>query len=190
MLDNAMQFSHRLLTEVVRPGDHVIDGTMGNGHDTQFLAQLVGKQGQTFSFDIQAQALQKTRELLDTTLPEMVEQVTLIQASHDQISHYVTQPIQAAIFNLGYLPGGDKSIITHSNSTIAAIQQCLDLLTVGGRVVIVCYYGHPGGQAELDQLLAFVSKLDQKMFGCLRYEFINQIHCPPILLAIERKKGI
>ncbi|WP_057804312.1 class I SAM-dependent methyltransferase [Pediococcus stilesii] len=187
MLNNAMQFSHRLLSETVQSGDTVIDATMGNGHDTLFLAELVGTQGMVYSFDIQPLALEKTHALLDQSHKKF-PQVNLIEASHDQISKFVTSPIMGAIFNLGYLPGGDKTIITKSTSTISAIQQCLNLIEIGGRVVLVCYYGHPGGREELTRLLEFVSKLDQKEFSCLRYEFINQINNPPILLCIERKK--
>lgn len=52
MLDNAMQYSHQLLTEIVQPGDVVIDATMGNGHDTLFLSELVQSTGRVFSFDV------------------------------------------------------------------------------------------------------------------------------------------
>lgn len=187
MLDNAMQYSHRLLAEIVQPGDQVVDATMGNGHDTLFLANLVKPQGKVFSFDIQAAALSATKARLEEQLPDH-QHVQLIQDSHDQLTQYVEGPISGAIFNLGYLPGGDKQIITHSASTIAAVQQCLQLLKVGGRVVLVCYYGHPGGAAELTKLLDFTTNLDQHQFTCLRYEFINQVHQPPILLAIERRK--
>ena len=41
MLKTAMRYSHELLSEVAVTGDHVVDATMGNGHDTLFLAQLV-----------------------------------------------------------------------------------------------------------------------------------------------------
>ncbi|MBF7119764.1 class I SAM-dependent methyltransferase [Pediococcus pentosaceus] len=187
MLDNAMQYSHQLLTEIVQPGDVVIDATMGNGHDTLFLSELVQSTGRVFSFDVQKAALEQTRALFEHQHQTLIN-VELIHASHDQIDHYVTEPITGAIFNLGYLPGGDKSIITHPTSTISAVQQSLNQLKIGGRIILVCYYGHPGGQEELQQLLSFVAELDQHHYSCLRYEFINQINNPPILLCIERKK--
>lgn len=187
MLDNSMQFSHRLLSEIVLPGDTVIDATMGNGHDTLFLSNLVQKNGHVFSFDVQSQAIQKTHELLKSD-SNTHERVTLIEESHEHILDFVSDPIKGAIFNLGYLPGGDKSIITRFNSTLDAVKQCLQLVVQGGRIVLVCYYGHPGGKEELEQILDFVSNLDQHRFSCLRYEFINQINNPPILLCIERKK--
>ncbi len=187
MLDNAMQYSHRLLSEVVQPGDCVVDATMGNGHDTLFLSDLVQSSGKVFSFDVQSQALEQTRTLFEKN-QHSLDNVELIHASHDQIQKYVSQTITGAVFNLGYLPGGDKTIITHSESTIAAVQQCLAQSQIGGRTILVCYYGHPGGKEELEQLLSFVTDLDQHEFSCLRYEFINQINNPPILLCIERKK--
>ena len=36
MLQTALHFSHTLLQEILQPGDHVVDATMGNGHDTVF----------------------------------------------------------------------------------------------------------------------------------------------------------
>ena len=37
-----------------------------------------------------------------------------------------TRKLTGAIFNLGYLPGGDKSITTQASTTISAIEQLLE----------------------------------------------------------------
>ncbi|AEV95448.1 class I SAM-dependent methyltransferase [Pediococcus claussenii] len=185
MLKNSMQYSHIVLQEIINKGDNVIDATMGNGHDTQFLAKSVGATGHVYAFDIQQDAINHTKDRL--TQLDLISQTTLINDSHSKIDNYVSNPISAAIFNLGYLPGNNKSIITHFSTTIPAINSCLRLLKVGGRIAVVCYYGHPGGKDELDHITHYLSQIEQQEFSVLRYEFLNQINQPPILLIIEKK---
>ncbi|MGX7014590.1 class I SAM-dependent methyltransferase [Vagococcus silagei] len=188
MLKSALHFSHQLLTEVVHEGDHVIDATMGNGHDTLFLAELVGIKGQVDAFDIQEQALQNTSERL--TSAQANKQVQLHLKSHEFVNTVLqpNQTIQAAVFNLGYLPSGDKNIITQSKSTIRSIEILCEHLAPKGRIIVVLYSGHDGGKLEKQQVLDFVTDLPQELFSVLMYQFINQKNEPPALLCIERKK--
>ncbi len=51
-----------------------------------------------------------------------------------------------AIFNLGYLPKGDKSIVTKPDTTIQAINALLSLMSIEGIIVFVIYHGHSEGQ--------------------------------------------
>lgn len=185
MLLTALRFSHQLLKDVVSKGDHVIDATMGNGNDTLFLAELVGSTGQVYAFDIQEQALQNTRE----KLAAYAERSTLFLAGHETIEEKIAidQPIKAAIFNLGYLPKSDKQIITLPETTKQAMSAILKRLTVGGRMIVVIYYGHEGGEAEKDEVLQFCQNLPQEKFSVLNYQFINQKNNPPILLCVEKK---
>lgn len=187
MLQTALHFSHELLQAVVKPGDHVIDATMGNGHDTLFLAQLVGAAGTVYAFDIQAQALENTRQRL--TAAAAASQTKLFLAGHETIGEKIspTTPITGAIFNLGYLPQSDKSVITLPATTKQAIEAILARLVSKGRLVIVCYYGHPGGESEKEQILAYCQALPQQTYSVLAYQFINQKNNPPILLCIEKK---
>ena len=181
----SLKYSHILLEKVIQPGDNVIDATMGNGNDTAFLAKQVGPQGNVYSFDIQKQALRKTKTRL--TQENLLKSVSLYHTGHQNILNTIgMQSISGAIFNLGYLPGGNKKIITHPDTTISAIKQCLMLLQSGGLIVLVLYYGHPGGTTEKNQVIKFVSQLNQKKYTVLKYQFINQIHKPPILIAIQR----
>lgn len=57
-----LEMAHDFLAEVVTQDDIVVDATMGNGHDTLFLAKLAK---QVYAFDIQEQALEKTQERLN-----------------------------------------------------------------------------------------------------------------------------
>lgn len=184
---SALDFSHELLSQVVSYGDTVVDCTVGNGHDTLFLANLVGTDGTVYGFDIQAQAIENTKALLRKT-PPSAKNIFLYNISHskvDEILPYQTM-ISAAIFNLGYLPGGDKTIVTYPETTIEAIKGCLNHLAHNGLVIVVAYYGHPGGEREKNTVLEFGSQLDQKRYSVLEYSFLNQTHWPPILMAIQR----
>ncbi|WP_058306886.1 class I SAM-dependent methyltransferase [Gracilibacillus massiliensis] len=184
-MKSIIAFSHQLLKDIIQNGDVVIDATCGNGNDTAFLSRLVGKTGKVYAFDIQKQAIEKTQVLLEKN---NIENVELIHAGHEQVSHYIQdQTITGAIFNLGYLPHGDPSIITVPETTIHAISSMLALLKKRGRIVIGIYHGHLGGTTEKNEVLAYCEQLDQKKYQVLQYQFINQTNKPPFIVAIEKK---
>ena len=180
MLQTAMRYSHTLLQEVVKPGQTVVDATMGNGHDTELLATLVGPEGKVYAFDIQEQAVTTTKGLLP--------QVELIHQGHETVADYVPDAVHAAIFNLGYLPKSDKKIITLPETTEQALQALIQRIVPCGRIILVCYYGHEGGPEELEAVHRFCRQLPQAQFNVLSYQFINQRNQPPVLFCIERKK--
>jgi precorrin-6B methylase 2 len=188
MLKRVLPYSHFLLQQTVEIGDFVVDGTAGNGNDTVMLAKLVGEDGQVLSFDIQEKAIQNSRDLINQ---EKLRNVTLVHDSHSELEAYLPEEMKhnigGAIFNLGYLPGSDRSIITKPDTTLKAIQTLLEHLKRNKLIVLVVYYGHEGGKTEKDQLLGFLRSLDQKYFQVLQYGFINQKNDPPFVLAIERK---
>ena len=115
--------------------------------------------------------------------------MTCILDSHANISNYLEQDelVRLAIFNLGYLPGSDKKIITTPSSTIKAIKILLERLENNGKIIIVSYYGHNGGLDEKNSVEGLISTLPQKEWSVLKYQFINQINCPPICYVIEKK---
>lgn len=187
MLKRAMEYSHQLLKEVVVAGDHVVDATVGNGGDTILLATLVGKSGRVYGFDIQKQAIDTTQQKL--LLTGLTPQVQLFQQGHETVSDILAEKeeISAAIFNLGYLPNSDKTVITQGDTTLSAIQALIPHLRKGGRLIIVVYYGHDGGLTEKETVLNYVATLSQEECNVLRYEFINQKNDPPFVIAIEKK---
>ncbi|EHJ57103.1 hypothetical protein HMPREF9318_02028 [Streptococcus urinalis FB127-CNA-2] len=175
-----LQLSHDFLSQVIDKESIVVDATMGNGNDTAFLAAI---SKYVYAFDIQEEAIQKTNtKLLNLGL----KNVKLIRDGHENISNYIDRPIKAAIFNLGYLPNADKSIITQSDTTITAISTILELLEIGGRVSVMVYYGHEGGNDEKSAVLEFVSSLDQQQFAVSSYAPLNQKNTPPFLVMIEK----
>ncbi|MGE7762664.1 class I SAM-dependent methyltransferase [Peribacillus sp. NPDC097895] len=188
-LDRILPFARILLEKAVQPGDITVDGTMGNGFDTAFLAGLTGKNGHVYSFDIQKEAIQVTGAKLKDENSH--EHCTLIHDGHEQMSKYIKKEhfgkITGAIFNLGYLPGGDKSIITQANTTISAIEQLFEMLAPEGIIILVIYHGHPGGSAERDALMDYVQDFPQQKAHILKYGFINQANNPPFIVAIEKR---
>lgn len=184
-----LPFTRSLIDLAVKEGDIVVDATVGNGHDTLYLAERVGSSGHVFGFDIQAQAIENTTKRLREH--RMEERVTLLQASHAELHTHIPSQykgrITGAMFNLGYLPGGDKQIVTKPNSTIAAIEQLLEIMAPEGIIVLVIYHGHPEGAIERDALLQYVSTIDQQRAHVIRYEFMNQINHPPFIVAIEKR---
>ncbi|WEV60764.1 SAM-dependent methyltransferase [Streptococcaceae bacterium ESL0729] len=174
-----LHLAHAWLEEVIRPGDLVVDATMGNGHDTVFLAGLTDK---VFAFDIQEQALESTRiRLADQGLV-----AELILSGHEHVDRYVAEPIKAAIFNLGYLPKSDKSVITLAPTTIEAATKILNQMIRGGRLAMMVYYGHEGGVKEKDEVLNFVASLEQTSYQAMTYGPLNQKNTPPFLIMIEK----
>ncbi|MFC3927141.1 class I SAM-dependent methyltransferase [Streptococcus caprae] len=183
MIKRPIHLSHEFLEEVLDGEAIAVDATMGNGNDTAFLAGLAKK---VYAFDVQEQAVQKTTERLAQFGLTNTE---LILAGHETVGQYVTEPVRAAIFNLGYLPSTDKTVITKPDTTLSALSQLCDLLEVGGRIAIMIYYGHEGGDMEKDAVLGFVKELDQTLYTAMLYQPLNQINTPPFLVMIERIKG-
>ena len=96
--------------------------------------------------------------------------------------------IDAAIFNLGYLPKGDKSVVTKPQTTIAAIEDIFQILSKEGIIILVIYHGHPEGKIEKDALFDYLTQIDQEQAHVLQYQFINQQNNPPFICAIEKDK--
>ncbi|PGM59460.1 class I SAM-dependent methyltransferase [Bacillus sp. AFS053548] len=189
ILDRILPYARKLLQSTVKEGDITIDATMGNGHDTVFLAKLVGETGHVYGFDIQELAIQKTTERINNE--NLSNQVTLLQRSHAEVKKVIPtslhEKLKGAIFNLGYLPGSDKSVVTVPESTISAIEQILEMMAPEGIIVVVIYHGHEGGEVEKDALMNFAQNIPQDLAHVLTYRFINQANNPPFILAIEKR---
>jgi predicted methyltransferase len=186
ILKNSLSQSHELISRVVCNGDTVVDATAGNGNDTAFLAKLVGTGGQVYSFDIQQSALDTTRNKLEAE--NFMDRVKLINDGHQNMLKYVKEPIKAAMFNLGYLPGGDHNIGTRADTTIEAIKSSMELLVPHGIISIVVYYGGDSGFDEKNEVMNYIRTIDCKKFTVMQTEFVNQINCPPIFVCVERIK--
>lgn len=195
-LINIVSWSQKLACEVLQPGGLAVDLTAGKGRDTYALAKAVGPAGQVVAFDLQALAIEQTTGFLQTkgfgTTVWPAEQrvpqqpgIFLVHASHCCLGKVLQRPAQAILANLGYLPGGDQSLITRPDSTLAALEQSLGLLAARGRLIVTVYPTHPGGAEEGEAVSSFFSDLPASQWQVLSLRAAN--HCKaPYLLVVER----
>lgn len=242
-----------LMAQYVRPGDTVVDATVGNGWDTVALARLA-KGGRVYGFDIQREALERAEvrlreagcpvawraegvpDLRDGAPGETTEafgvqgaaprldgapgettetfgvqgetlcldgapgerpgneaaacgETLLICADHRRMAEYVCGQAAAVVFNLGYLPGGDKKITTRADSTCEAMRSALSLLRPGGALIVTIYGGHPAGKAEREAVLRLAGELPAEEYHTLHARLTNQGEGAPEVLAVV-KRGI
>ena len=150
LLRSARWLAADYMARVLRMGDLAVDATVGNGHDTERLAQLVGPSGRVVGFDIQEQALESARRRL--TEAALIGRVTLVRDSHANMEAYLDAAPRLIAFNLGFLPGGDKTVTTLLDSTMSAVETAMRLLAPAGMLLVCCYPGHAEGQRELRAL--------------------------------------
>lgn len=183
-LRGPVPLSHLLLPSFVHDGQHAVDATCGNGNDTVLLARLIGASGHVWGFDIQQQALAETgRKLAEAGLSN---RVTLLHTGHEELARHVAVPVQAVLFNLGYLPGGDRTIITQPETTASALEQALQLLAPGGIVMVTVYPGHNGGSDEQATVESWASALNPRTYHSWRMGQANVSETAPYLLLVQK----
>ena len=177
------EWCHHFIKKHVQPGDFCIDATMGNGHDTKLLCQLVGSGGKVLAFDIQKLAYDNTlKRLQDAGVPQNYQ---LILDSHSHMNQYAdADSVNCIVFNFGYLPGGDHNLATKVSSSIAAIEQGLTLLKKGGFMSLCIYSGGDSGFEERDAILAYLKELDYKKYLVICSSYYNRPKNPPIPVLI------
>lgn len=167
-------------------GAFAVDATVGNGYDTLFLAHRVGDQGRVLGFDVQKAALNGAAELL--RFAGTLQRVTLVLDSHSNIGRYLPpgQIVHGAMFNLGYLPRGNRQIVTHPETTLPAVEAILDHLTPGGRMTILSYRGHQGGAEECVAIREFLRSVRAEEFSVRELKGIVDTETTPRLFMVER----
>lgn len=172
------QWVHQELQRFIKQGDLCIDATVGKGYDTEYLCSLTSR---VIGFDIQKEALDTAKKHLSLKGYEP----KLILESHANMGRYAEkETVQAIVFNLGYLPGGDHSIQTRPDSTIKAISAGLDLLKTGGIISLCIYSGGDTGFEERDKVLEFLKHLDERKYLVVKQDFYNKDHHPPLPVMI------
>ena len=170
-----LDIEKKLLTPHIKEGGTAVDFTMGNGHDTLWLSQMVGSKGKVFAFDIQKTAVENTEKLLRDN---NISNAALILDSHSNVKQHVKEKICAGMFNLGYLPGGDKSITTKHETTLEAIVSATELLELGGALLIAVYPGHEEGTIEGNLIEELLSYCDRKVLCCSKFRIVNSPKSP------------
>ena len=187
MVDLTGLHKHFLL-EHIGEGDTVVDFTMGNGNDTLFLSRTVGESGKVFAFDIQEDALVSTRAHLSAE--GAPENYTLICASHHRVKEFVSEPIKAGIFNLGYLPrSGRKSVTTMRETTFPAVEAALELLAPDGVLIVAIYPGHEEGALEGEMLRDYFGTLSRFRICASEFRILNSPTSPYFFLLEKSPKA-
>lgn len=181
---NALGLSHKYVAEHLSGGEICIDATAGRGRDTLFLAKLVGESGKVHAFDVQKDAVESTKKLLEENEIKNTEVHLLCHSKMASFAEEAT--VSAIMFNFGWLPGGDHTKFSHSDTSCLAIAEGLRLLKMGGIMTLCLYYGKETGFEEKDTVLGFVRGLDQKKYSVLLHDFINRKNDPPILVVITK----
>ena len=159
---NLVELAQHKIRQHLQKGATVVDASVGNGYDTLMLAEAVGEQGMVYGFDLQQKALKTTRERLCES--GVLGRVELIEGSHADMERLIPvhehSKIDLVMFNLGYLPGGDKEIITQSESTIKALNAARSILSDHGAVSVIAYPGHAGGDIECERVSVWFDGLE------------------------------
>lgn len=181
---SAVQWARVFIHPALGPGATAVDATSGNGLDTVFLAENVGPGGRVYAMDIQETALKKTVERL--RIAGLLDRVTILPRGHQEMDTLVTGPVNAVMFNLGYLPGSDRSVTTLPETTVEGIKCALRLLSPGGRLSVIVYTGHPGSDTESRVVGELLQSLDVSQFSVQKMTFWNSRKNSPELYFVSR----
>jgi len=186
---SVLEASHYFAARALDAGEVAVDATTGNGHDTLFLAEQVGRNGRVFGFDVQSEAINQTRRRLREE--GHFGRVTLLHHGHaNMASHlpdYLHGRVATVMFNLGYLPGSSSDCVTQPETTVAALRNAMTVLRPGGVATVVSYTGHDGGREEARTVERWAAERSQRGVDALSYRFVNQQNDPPRLLVLEKK---
>jgi len=183
----AVEMAQLLLADKLPHIRSAVDATAGNGRDTLFLAKMTAPAAKIWAFDIQTAALANTHKLL--TENGLEAKVQLVNDSHSRILSHVRAPLDIVMYNLGYLPGGDRTLATDRATTIASLTQVMPSLALGGLISVVAYPGYPAGRIEHEAVRAFLGNLPQTEFTVGCWSMLNQRNDPPLLYIIQRIRG-
>lgn len=184
---SARFWAAELIEPALYPGARAIDATMGNGRDALWLCGLVGDAGRVYAFDVQPEAVARTRARLEEA--GMAARAELICAGHERMAEFVPDPVDAVMFNLGWLPGAAHAVTTRTETTLQAVGAALGLLKPDGLLTVCVYPGHEEGARELEALTAWASALDPRRYDAMVRSYLNQPNDPPRLIAVKKKRA-
>ena len=183
---SARYWAEELVGPALFDGARAVDATLGNGHDTLWLCGRVGDAGRVYGFDIQPEAVERTRSRLREAGLEA--RATLVCAGHQRMAEFVPERVDAVMFNLGWLPGAAHGVTTRMETTLEAVEAALGLLKPDGILTVCVYPGHEEGAREREALLAWAAALDDRRWDAMLRRYLNQPNDPPLLIAVRRKR--
>ena len=190
MMANDFRSARFWAAELIEPalydGARAVDATMGNGQDTLWLCQKVGEAGRVYAFDVQSEAVARTRQRLEDA--GVAHRAELNCLGHERMAEAVPGPVDVVMFNLGWLPGAAHAVTTRTETTLLAVNAALGLLKPDGLLTVCVYPGHPEGTRELEALTHWAEALDPRRFDALLRRYMNQPNDPPQLIAVKRNR--
>ena len=184
---SARFWAAELIEGALTPGSRALDATLGNGHDALWLCELVGAAGHVTGFDIQEEAVARSRARLEAA--GVAARAALICDGHENLAKYVApDSVDAAVFNLGWLPGAPHGVTTRAETTLRAVEAALTVLKPDGLLTVCVYPGHAEGARERDALLDWARGLDERRFDAMIRAYLNQSRDPPLLIAVKKKR--
>ncbi|WP_298705148.1 class I SAM-dependent methyltransferase [uncultured Veillonella sp.] len=185
--NHAVKLQHTFWQDSLEQAKVIVDATLGNGQDFLYLAAHASPGAELWGIDIQPLALEKSKELLTSKLEHNHAAYHFILGSHEQVIEDTafSGRIDLLVFNLGYLPGGNHDLMTHSDTTIKALKAGLTKLNQSGLITIVAYPGTDMGKGESERVLEFIKTLPQRQYDVSTWAPVNQVNNPPILYIIK-----
>ena len=184
-LRSARHWAQEIITQALQSGGTAIDATMGNGHDTLWLCELVGEQGHVYAFDVQPEALESTHARLEQA--GVSGRATLYLDGHQNMAKHGIGQVDAILFNLGWLPGIEHAVTTRTETTLQAVNAAVDMIRPGGVMTICVYPGHEEGKRELQALLEWARNLDSSWLDARITSYLNIKSDPPVMIAVAKR---
>ncbi len=180
---NIVQYYHFLISEFLTEDCIAVDCTCGNGNDSLYLCNAMKGKGFLYAFDIQEEAIQNTKELLNKTCE--FNNYSVIHDSHVNVDRYISEKVQLAVYNLGYLPESKSGLSTNPRTTIPALEKMIKQLKLKGYILIAAYTGHDKG-LERNDIFEYLEKLDDRLYKVINHRIININNYPPELFIIQK----
>ena len=176
-----MHFS-RITSDVL-----IVDATLGNGHDARQIIhnlKYYSKHAELHVYDIQQHPVDEFKAYCEECFVSR-HPVKYHMGCHSLIGNNVSAsslPLYFVCYNLGYLPGGDKTITTTVDTTLKSVRQSLQFLAPGGVLSCTVYTGHEHGRIEHDALSELFFNLDNKLFSVFHTCCGDKSNAPQLFL--------
>ncbi|KAG5176274.1 putative rRNA methylase-domain-containing protein, partial [Tribonema minus] len=195
------ELAHLLWKSAVSPGDIVIDCTAGKGYDSLVLARLLfpdsaldgeaaaAAQGQLVCIDVQESAVAQTQARLQQALPpQAMQRISVLQQSFCELPPACEPPIAErsvalVAYNLGFLPGSDKSVCSTVQDTLDSLNKASKLVKLGGAISVTCYPGHEEGAAEVAAVKEWGAGLATREWRVFEHSRLNSPEGVPLLVV-------
>jgi hypothetical protein len=178
---------HHFLSSRSYPDGVFVDMTVGKGKDLSFLVDLAAHRlDHLMAIDIQDSALVQSAEFIkERGFDSGVESIQWRQGSHEYIHEWLLdwpmaqKGVSLALYNLGYLPGSDKSITTQSASTLKSLEGLMPWICPGGGISLMVYPGHETGRLESLEIDRFLEKnIDTQIWHLWQMRRLGSWHAP------------